>query len=147
MTRTVYVYTSDRSICISVNLQKSGIIKEGGGGGVGMVTRGNREKERKSQRRGWMLHSRGKSGAAVSVAQGKGTRRMMRSAASSGRVDRLRVAGRTGVYAYYGETLEGAVSALTPGIRVRAPRVRRSVSVQTELHAHTPASHSRTRRF
>jgi hypothetical protein len=43
------------------------------------------------------------------------------------------------VYAYYGETLEGAVSARTPGIRVRAPRVRRSVSVQTELYAHTSA--------
>lgn len=40
---------------------------------------------------------------------------------------------------YYGETLEGAVSACTPGIRVRAPHVRRSVSVQTELHAHTSA--------
>jgi len=40
---------------------------------------------------------------------------------------------------YYGETLEGAVSACTPGIRVRAPHVHRSVSVQTELHAHTSA--------
>jgi len=40
---------------------------------------------------------------------------------------------------YYGETLEGAVSACTPGIRVRAPHVRRSVSVQTELHAYASA--------
>jgi len=43
------------------------------------------------------------------------------------------------VYVYYGETLEGAVSACTPGIRVRAPHARRSVSVQTELHAYTSA--------
>lgn len=41
----------------------------------------------------------------------------------------------TGACVYYGETVEGAVSVRAPGIRVRGPRVRCSVSVQAQLHA------------
>lgn len=50
------------------------------------------------------------------------------------------VEGEQGACVYYGERLEGAVSARAPGIRVRGPRVRCSVSVQVQLHALPRAS-------
>lgn len=93
-----------------------------------------------------MLHFQGdKSEATVSLAgkRGLGTGRGRKRDGKERRGARPVAGGRAftegrreGVYAYYGETLEGAVSACTPGIRVRAPRVRCLVSVQTELHAH-----------